>query len=353
MAHIRDFEPILPDPQPYVEKALALYERAVREKRGRIVFIAAELGGGKTDILNALAQALHHAKPEPNFVAGFFRGGEYHPHRLDWQERICLKKAVLAVGATASLLGFYPGLYAFAASFLGQLLQTGASAHEFGTEFKKDPRPGKESAHWLRTLLRRAAEEKSLVCLLDDWDEAQRFYWDDMLLSFSREIAKDLPLLLFLTIKEPINLEAPEKDESGLAMVIKTLRDKGLAEWWPLPKLSRDQVANTIGQAALGIAAKLHGVTGGNAGWVQELWREWRLNDIVIMNEADCWVWGAQHKTTINLYDDILRNRLTRLPQRGDRDRSRRGARSVGLRSAGRHALYRRCCGAGLGLGQR
>lgn len=313
MAHVRDFEPILPDPQPYVEKALALYERAVREKRGRIVFISAELGGGKTDILNALAQALHHANPEPNFVAGFFRGGEYHRHSFDWQKNICLKKAVLAVGEAASLLSLLPGLYAFAASFIGQLLQTSVSTHEFGIEFKERPRPGKESADWLRKLWRSTAEEKPLVCLLDDWDEAQRFYWDDMLLGFSKEIAQDLPLLLFLTVKEPINLAAPEKDESGLAIVIKALIEKGLADYWPLRKLSRDEVANCIGPAAPGIVAKLHGVTGGNTGWVQELWREWRLNEIVVMNEADSWVWGAQHKATINLYDDILRDRLARL----------------------------------------
>jgi len=314
VAHIRDFEPILPDPQPYVEKALALYDRARREKRGRIVFIAAELGGGKTDVLNALAQALHHVKPEPNFVAGSFRGGEYHAQTLDWQERICLKKAVLAVGETAALLGLFPVLYSFAASFIGQLLQTSASAHEFANELKNQPRPGKETADWLHKLLRRTAEEKPLVCLLDDWDEAQRFYWDDMLLSFSREIAQDLPLLLFLTVKGPTDLATtPEKDESGLTAVIKTLTQKGLAEWWPLRKLSPDEVVNTIGQAASGIAPKLHAVTGGNARWVQEVWREWRLNEIVVMNEADCWVWGAQHKPTINLYDDIIRERLARL----------------------------------------
>jgi tetratricopeptide (TPR) repeat protein len=313
LVDIRDFESFLPDPQPYVEKALALYESAVGEKHGRIIFIAAELGGGKTDLVNALAQALHNARPEPNFVAGSFRGGEYYRCSLDWQRKICLKKAVQAVGESAQLLGLVLGPYGFAASLIGQLLQASASTHEFVNEFNNQPHPGKESANRLRKLLRRVVAEKPVVCVLDDWDEAQRFYWDDMLLSFSREIAQDLPLLLFVTVKLPINLAAPDEDESHLARVIKALTEKGLAEWWQLPKLSQDEVADRLGNAAPGIAAKLHGVTSGNSRWVRELWREWRLNEIVVMNEAQSWIWGPRHEPTINLYDDILRERLGRL----------------------------------------
>lgn len=313
MAHTRDFESILPDPKPYIEQALALHERAIREQRGRVVFVAAELGGGKTDLLNALAQSLHHTKPEPNFVAGFFRGGEYFRQTLNWQDKFCIKRATLALGETASLLGLFPGLYAFAVSFIGQLIQAGVSIHEFGSAFKKQPQPGKETADWLRDLLRRTTKEKPLVCLLDDWDEAQRFYWDSMLQSFSREIALELPLLMFLTVKEPINLSAPEEDKSGLSGVIKILTEKGLAEFWQLGKLTRNEVANYIGPSAPGVAAKLHAVTGGNAGWVQELWREWRLNEIVVLSELDDWIWAPEHSPTLNLYDDILRRRLAGL----------------------------------------
>lgn len=314
MPHIRDFEPIIPDPQPHIERALALYDKAVRYKRGRIVFIAAELGGGKTEHLSALAKALHQAKPEPAFVAGYFSRGEYHRYTLAWQKNICLSKAALVAGETAALLGFYSSPYALAMSLIGQLLQTSVNARELGEEFRRTPSPRKEGADWLRKILRRAAEERPLVCLLDNWEEAQRFFWDDMLLSFSKEIAHSLPLLLFITVKEPIDLKAPDKDESGLAHVIKTLtEEKGLAEWWPLRKLSRDEVGAYIGKAALGIAGKLHGVTGGNARWVRELWREWRQMEIVIQNETDCWVWGGQHRETVNLYELILRDRLARL----------------------------------------
>lgn len=314
MPHIRDFEPTLPDPQPYIEKALALYQRAARDKRGRVVFIAAELGGGKTDHLSALAKGLRQAKPAPTFVAGYFSGGEYHPYTFAWQKNVCLSKAVAAAGETAALLGLCPSPYSLAAGFVGQLLQTTVSAHELGAEFANNPPPRRESADWLRTLLRRASEQSPLVCLLDNWDEAPRFFWDDMLLSFSREIARGLPLLLFVTVKEPIDLREPERDESGLAKVIKTLtEERGLAEWWPLSKLSRREVADFVGEAAPGVADKLHGVTGGNARWVRELWREWRMSEIVTPGDSDRWVWGGQHRPTLNLYELILRDRLKRL----------------------------------------
>jgi tetratricopeptide (TPR) repeat protein len=313
MTYIRDFEPILPDPQPYVAKALALYERAVRDGRGRVVFIAAELGGGKTEHLSALARELSQAKPAPNFLAGFFSDGQYYRYTFDWQENICLKKAVIAAGGATALLGLLPGPYAFAAAFVGQLLQTSVSAHEFAYEFTKDPPQRKESAGWLKNLWRRAAAEKPLVCLLDDWHEAQRFQWDLMLSSLAGEIGRDLPLLLFITVKSPLNFDAPEKDESGLTAVIKRLTEKGLAEYWPLRKLSQHEIAATIGDAAPGIAAKLHGLTGGNARWVREIWHEWRVNEIVVTSDTDQWAWGEHQKESLNLYKDILEDRLTRL----------------------------------------
>lgn len=302
MVNIRDFEPVLPDPKPYIEKALVLYERALSKKRGQIVFIVAELGGGKTDLLNALAQALYRAKPKPNFLAGFFRDGEYRPQALAWEEKISLKKAVQAVGEAASLFGLFPGLYSFATSLIGQLCQASASAYEFGNEFKNHhSQPGNESTDWLRQLMRHATVEKPLIGLIDNWDQAQRFYWDEMLLGCSREISQDLPLLLFLTVNGPIDLAAPDKDESGLTMVIKSLIEKGLAECWFLQKLSQEEIANAIGLAEPRIASKLRDVTGGNPRGVQELWREWRLNETVLTNELDQWIWNPRHKPTINL----------------------------------------------------
>lgn len=313
MAHLSDFEPILPDPLAYVEKVLALYDRTAREKRGRVVFITAEVGGGKTELLSALAKALRQAKPAPEFIAGFFRGGEYNHYQLAWQRTICLNKAAIAAGELGSFLGLLPITFASAANFIGQLLQTSGSAREFADEFREKPPTAKGSADWLRKILRRAAEEKPLVCLLDDWDEAQRFYWDSMLVSIAKEIAQDVPLLLFVTVNEPVRAGTPEEDGSDLMAVIRSLTGKGLAEWWPLRKLSADEVATAIGRAAPGIANKLHGVTGGNARWVKELWREWRLSETVVTDETDRWVWGEKHKATVNLYDDILRDRLTRL----------------------------------------
>jgi tetratricopeptide (TPR) repeat protein len=318
MAEFGDFDPILPDPQPLIEKALLLYERAAKSKLGRIVFITAEMGSGKTEQLSALAKALRRAKPAPNLIAGYFKDSGYHRYTLDWQQSVCLKKALIAAGGVGTLMGLFPISYAFAFEFIGQLLETSIQSHNFAEEFQKEaPRRG-EDAERLKQVIRRASEKAPLLVLLDDWDEAERFAWDSMLISLAREVARDLPLLMFITVREPIRLNAAEDGGSSLVTVIDRLTEKGLAEVWPVRKLTAAEVATAIGQAVPSIAAKLHGVTGGNARWVRELWREWRLRGVVEPDQSDRWVWGAQSGANVNLYDDILRDRLRRLLGRQD-----------------------------------
>jgi tetratricopeptide (TPR) repeat protein len=309
--NIREFEPILPDPQPYVEKALELYDSCLHRNRGKVVFIEAELGGGKTELLGAIGKALHHAKPTPNFVAGYFSRGEFKPYSLHWREPICLRRAIIAAGSIVSLLGFLPVQYAFASSLIGQAIQTWFGAQELAGDFTKEPHAREQHAEHLKTKLRRAAEESPTIVLLDDWDESQRCHWDSMLLSFAREIAQSLPILIFLTVKAPINLDAPEKD--GPSEVIKSLTEKGLAEVWTLESLSVEDVAAAIGPTVPSIARMLHRATGGNARWVREVWREWRLNETVVVNDGDRWLWNPQRPGTVNLYADILEDRLKRI----------------------------------------
>ena len=312
MTHMREFEPVLPDARPYVARAAALYERAVREKRGGVVFIAAEPGGGKTEHLGALAKALHRSKPRPNIVAGYFSAGEYQRYKLDWQDGVSLKKTLAAAGSLASLLALCPlPSVGFAFNLIAQFVETSAAAREFAEQFRDDPGRRPEGARWLRDLLRRAAAERPLVCLLDDWDEARRFEWDNMLFGLAREVARDLPALLFITVRSPVDLDAPAHDEAGA--VIKSLLGKGLAEWWPLEKLSRAEVAAAVGEAAPSVVSALHGVTDGNARWVKELWREWRLEGVVETDAADRWVWKRPRGATLGLYGHIVEDRLTRL----------------------------------------
>ena len=311
MPNIREFEPILPNPQPYVEKALELYKSWIRRKQGRVVFIEGELGGGKTELLGAIGKALHQTKPTPNFVAGYFSRGEYKPYSLNWREPICLRRALNVAGGLSSLLGFFPVQYAFAASLIGQAIETCVGAQEFAGDFTRQPHEREQYAEHLKTKLRHAAEENPTIVLLDDWDEAQRYHWDSMLLSFAREIAVDLPILIVVTVKAPINLDPPAK--GGPSEVIKSLTEKGLAELWKLEKLSPEEVAAAIGSTLPSIAARLHGVTGGNAHWVQEVWREWRLNEVVVINDGDRWLWNSQRKNSTNLYADVLEDRLKRI----------------------------------------
>jgi tetratricopeptide (TPR) repeat protein len=315
MTDIREFDAVLPDPTPHIEKTLELYEQVGRA--GRVVFISAELGGGKTELLNALARALHRADPAPTFVAGTFRGGQFHPRPLEWQKEISLNKAMIAVGGVGSLgaLGIIPAGYAFAAAFIGQLLVTCADAFDFAADFQPNVSRGVHDPEWLNRLLSRATKERPLVCLIDDWDGAgESFAWNSMLISLARQLAQGLPVLLFVTLKGQFNSAGSEEHDTDLTKIVRKLTESGLAELWPLRKLSGEEVAAAIGKSAPGVAATLHGVTGGNARWVRELWREWRLSEIVVTDRTDTWVWGEPYKTT-GLYERILGDRLRGLLQ--------------------------------------
>jgi tetratricopeptide (TPR) repeat protein len=276
-----------------------------------VVFIEAELGGGKTELLGAIGKALHQTKPTPKFIAGYFNRGEYKHYSLHWREPICLRRALIATGGLGSLLGFFPVQYAFAASLIGQAIETCVGTQEFVTDFTREPQEREQYAQQLKMKLRREAEENPTIGLLDDWDEAQRDNWDSMLHSFAREIAAGLPMLIFVTVKSPINLDTPEK--GGPSEVIKSLFEKGLAELWRLEKLSPEDIATAIGPCLPSIAMKLHGVTGGNARWVRDVWREWRLNEIVVVNDGDRWLWNPQRASSMNLYADIVEHRLKRI----------------------------------------
>src|SRR5262245_28129428 len=122
MANIREFDPVLPDPQFHIEKAIDFYKQI--GQTGRVVFITAELGGGKTELLGALAKALHQSDPAATFLAGSFKGGEFIPKPLAWQKNISYSKGILTLGDVGSLVGLIPNGYSFAAALLGQLLVT-------------------------------------------------------------------------------------------------------------------------------------------------------------------------------------------------------------------------------------
>ena len=286
------------------QRALRLHQTLARQNRGQIIFLAGQPGSGRTDLLQSLAESFRRESPRPVVISGHFVNGHYAPWDINPAVTLPLREITAAIGESIALI---PGL----AGFIGQLLQAGAATWEMVESLTKQSQP---SPYALTELIRHAAETQPVVCLLDDIDEAEGSGWANWLLDFAPEIATDLPLLFFVTLEGPSELGRHEDDESNLFYIARRLTARGLAEWWPLHPLSRDDVAAWIGPAAPGIAEHLHGVTGGYPGWVIRLWRDWQERGVVAYSDQEArWRWVPNRTPSLNLVKDVLDDRLKKL----------------------------------------
>lgn len=292
--------------QVEAQKALALYEKAVNEKCGHIIFIAGEVGSGKTDILQVLADTLLKAQPRPLVLAGRFIQGRYVPWDIGKESALSKNAALAALGQGLSLVS--PGI-GFVAGFAGQFLQTAASV--LGLSASQGAQQAQlDSIGAFKKLMRRATEAQPVICLIDDFDEAEA-QWNRFLQEMATEIAAEIPLLFFLTVDGPTQLGPHQTGESNLLYTARNLAARGLAEWWPVQPLSRDEIAAWIGRTAAGMVDHLRGATGGNPRWIIELWKEWQYQDVVRYAEPeDEWRWVANHAPSVNPVKDILGDRL-------------------------------------------
>lgn len=323
--HVTEFEHPIPDPQPQLDKALQLYEAVVRQRHGKVIFIAGEVGTGKSEVLSALAETFSSINPKPSVIFGKFNNGKYIP--LLPKVRTSSGDGMDATGNSLAMLAKVIGLKTglpidvifngmdFLLDFVGQTLQTSVSLQNAFAEVCENPPDLADLPDWLKKLLRQLAEENPVICLLDDFEEAQRFEWIAFLNSFAEEMAADLPLLFFVSVKGAAEIREHDESQSELEYVIWRLVKGGLAEWWHLNPVTREQIATWIDlKTEPGIVEQLHGVTGGSARWVRELWRSWKLREAVVFNEhRQRWEWSAENKPPLNLFDDALRDHLKSL----------------------------------------
>ena len=286
-----------------VQQAVSLYQTVASERHGQLIFLSGAPGSGRSDTLQAIAESLRQTQPRPKVIAGRFVNGHYTPWNIKPTD-LPLAKIAAAVGETISLI---PGV----ASFIGQILQAGAASWEVVESITKQ---AAHSPEMLKRLLSHTAQTQPVVYLLDDLDAAEGSGWANLLLEFAAEMNADLPLLFFLTLEGQSELGEHEEDESNLLYIARYLKKRGLADWWHLPPLSREDIAAWIGSAAPGLAQYLHDATGGYPGWVIQLWRDCQERGVVTYSdEAARWQWAANRAPSLNLAKHLLDDRLKKL----------------------------------------
>ncbi len=289
-----------------LQRAMSLYQTVVsqKQKHGQLVFLSGQSGSGRSDTLQALAESFRQSHPRPAVIAGRFIKDQYHPWEIGGTGNFPLAKIAAAIGETISLI---PGV----AAFIGQILQAGAATWEVVESVAQQ---SEHSPDVLKRLLRSVAQAQPVICLIDDLDQAEGSGWANLLLDFAAEIHADLPLLFFLTMEGPSELGPHEYDEPNLLFIARYLTARGLAEWWHLHPLSRDDIAAWIGPAAPGLVQHLHGATGGYPGWVIRLWHDWQERGVVAYSDqAACWQWAPNRMPSLNLVKDALDDRLKKL----------------------------------------
>jgi tetratricopeptide (TPR) repeat protein len=282
----------LPGAEAAVSSLVAAYRNIVTLRRGRIVFVVGGAGSGRSALLRAMPSLIGAIAPRPAVLAGTFdASGTYEPwesSRPSVRARAVVKR-LLDVGAPAATLleGVVP---------YGGLLQQALSRSRAALEIAEELGAGSECPD-LTTLMPRVlgglCEESPVVCIVDDVDRALSGWWTDLVLLFARRVASELPLLLILGTDGPSELGSHEPEEANVLFAARTLHAEGLATWHPLKRVDTEEARRWTEGATPGVARALLEVTGGQAEWTAQLWRDWQRRNVVEKRDDRCWDFTA------------------------------------------------------------
>jgi hypothetical protein len=92
---------------------------------------------------------------------------------------------------------------------------------------------------------------------------------------------------------------------------------RGLAEWWPVDRVTADDVHLWIGTVSPRVVDALLSVTDGRARWIADLWADWRRREVVLLPDdvrplaEPCWDFApGQQELALAPAKDLLVTRL-------------------------------------------
>jgi hypothetical protein len=203
---------------------------------------------------------------------------------------------------------------------LGQLAETSAAAWSLLSRHveRQQPLAGQTGPDSVREVLRSAAGRhdgrwQPVVCILDDLDHAPTAHdwWQGLVLRLAAELA-DLPLLLIATVDGPPELSDQEFSEPIGLSAARRLVDAGVGVWVPVGRLDVDAVTAWLEPCQPDLAAQLWEVTGGEPGWLAELWEHWRATETVQRDLAGRWGLAIDSSPGLGKVHDLLWERLVR-----------------------------------------
>ncbi len=236
----------------------------------------------------------------------------------DRSEHTRAQSALLEATAGAVMSG--AALVNPALNLVSGLLDLSAAAARVAESIGADPEP--TAGDVLVRTLRAAAEEapdKPLVCFIEDADALDAGWWALLQFSFAQEIHEGLPLVLVIEVTGGPDIAGqPAAGERLAIATARSLRDRGLARWAPLERISAEAMREWLGPMSDAVAEVVLEVSEGRGGIAADLWRDWRERGVIALDDSGVWHFvGSRDRILADIGDDLSRRILRAVGSEG------------------------------------
>ena len=299
--------PLSPVQARHAARIHRLVADACERGRGRVVFVAGGEASGRSQLLGALARELPAGHRPLLVLGGAFEDGRYVPSA---PARPALHGD--AEGLVNATVGVGSGLLGPAGMLVEQFVKFSFAAYRVLERLRADARRA-EIPELLPRLLREAAGEQPVVCLMDDTDHAASTWWCDLVLSFAQELTEELPIVLVMAVDGPDELDDGDEWAFPTLAVARRLVRRDLAEWHSMIPLTVPALSAWLGPMTPALLTALHTLSGGRHGDVAELWRRWIGRGLIARDASGCWEQVGAIDLTMSEAADRLTTRLRAL----------------------------------------
>jgi tetratricopeptide (TPR) repeat protein len=288
--------------------------------RGGTIFLAGGTGAGQGLVFDRLSPLLAHHRQPPMLLRGAIVDGAYLADGT--QSESWRGAASTAVELTALLAVFGGPLGAL----LGQIVGSMSDAQRFLREVSREQNSVPSGPRLLRRAIRALADQCPLCFAVESTTPVAALWWLNLIEGLSAEAEVDLRLLMILGVEAPFTLPLQDDCEPPLWRLARLLVSGERAEWWSMPVVDEATVNTLIEPCAPDLREKLCAIAGGQAGWVVELFAEWRRRAVVVTDSRGLWTFDHAKlagglAATSEIVDTRIREVLSEDPSSFDKSK--------------------------------
>lgn len=256
-----------------------------------MLFVTGQVGSGRSHALQAAAEGVR-AQGIAEAVLGRVRDGTYERAEDEPEEP---SRTARLQPLISSALALGADLLTPTLRLIDEILKVSEGARRLLREAREREEPV-EMTELATRLLRVAAAERPLLCVVDDADSLESEWWLTLQFGFAREIADELPIVLVLALDEPNE-------------VADGLLTRELAGRFDLPELTEHEIRSWLGRAPDDLVRTALETTSGRSGHLAELWADWERRGVVERSD-DIWQAGPNAERSLADATELLLRKL-------------------------------------------